>query len=86
MTDRRITEMAGSLRRIGRAMAAATDATRLATHQWLTEFGRQWEHPDLILTDDEIESIRARQLGRTLAEIDELPMAGPPGSEGSLTP
>lgn len=62
-----------SLRRFGRAVEAMGDATRLTTHLFVCEFGRQWEHPELVLSDEEVEQILARKFGRTLAEIDELP-------------
>lgn len=44
------------------------------------EYGREWEHPELLLSDEEREVIETRALGRTLAEIDALPTR--PGASG----
>lgn len=61
-----------ALRRMTRGFDALSDNARLAAHRFVTAEGREWEHPDAILADGEIEAIEARAFGRTLADIDEL--------------
>lgn len=61
-------------RRVQRSMEAAGDQFRLLTDALVRAHGREWEHPDKVLTDEERDEIEARALGRTLAEIDELPV------------
>lgn len=68
-----IRSMRHNLNRINRAFAAFTDSARLARDSLIRATGREWEHPDWILTDDEREALHARALGRTLAAIDDLP-------------
>lgn len=59
--------------RTSRAFEGMSDAARLATDAWVRAERREWEFPDLVLEDDERDAIRARQMGRTLAAIDEIP-------------
>lgn len=66
-------------RRLGRALEAAGDNFRLWTDAWVRRARREWD-PDyaaLLVDDDERAEIEARALGRTLAEIDELPEGRP---------
>lgn len=68
-----VARMTANLGAFIRGFEALADASRLANHRIVTEFGRQWEYPEAVLTDEEIDSIAARQMGRTLAAIDDLP-------------
>lgn len=62
-----------NFRRMIRAAAAISDAVRLAHHAFVTGTGREWEYPEAVLDTDELDAIAARQMGRTLADIDDLP-------------
>jgi hypothetical protein len=46
---------------------------RLHMHEAVCRLGRQWLYPEFVLEDDEIEALQSRALGRTLAEIHDLP-------------
>jgi hypothetical protein len=62
--------------RLCRAFESLTDSTRLLTDTLIREHGLEWERPESVLSEEEREAILARQMGRTLAEIDELPERG----------
>lgn len=62
-----------AMRRVVRAMAALADSARLANHRLIVAWGREWQHPDSVLSEDEIEAIDARSMGRTLEAIDDIP-------------
>jgi hypothetical protein len=62
--------------RMTRSMEAMTDSVRVLTDALVCEFGREWEHPEAVLSEEERDAIEARRMGRTLAEIDELPEVG----------
>jgi hypothetical protein len=54
-------------------MEATADATRLARDGIIRRQGWEWRYPEGVLSDEERASIEARQFGRTLTAIDELP-------------
>jgi hypothetical protein len=66
-------EIVVTVKRLRRAAQRATDAHRIWLDAEIRDLGRGWEHPELLLEDDDLEALDMRALGRTLEEIDDLP-------------
>jgi hypothetical protein len=69
------------MRALGRGIEAMGDYARIAHHKLITEFGRQWEHPEAVLSDGDFDTLEARSLRRTLEAIDDLPESPPRDTE-----
>jgi hypothetical protein len=58
---------------VRRSLERTDEMMRLHMHEAVCRLGRQWLYPEFVLEDDEIEALQSRALGRTLAEIHDLP-------------
>ena len=73
-----IDDLRRALASLGRSLERTDDVMRLQVHEAFCRLGRQWVYPEFVLEDDEIEALQYRALGRTLAEIHDLPEVIPP--------
>lgn len=71
--DPDLQRMTWRMRQLRRAVESMGESVRLATDALIRADRREWEFPEAILGDEERDAFAARQLGRTLAEIDDLP-------------
>lgn len=66
-------KMASLIRQATRAVEALTDDFRLCNDATVRELGVEVDYPHVLLSEDDREQIRVRQLWRTLQDIDDLP-------------
>lgn len=67
-------KIVAAVKRFSLTIRRFIDELRAGVSDLIEEYGRGWEFPELVLTDDQRDGLVARAFGRTLEEIDALPV------------
>lgn len=61
-------------RRLKRALERCEDSFAVFADRYVRELGREWDpdYESFLLSEEDLDSLEARRMGRTLEEIDEL--------------